>query len=71
MTREEQVVFITEITEGLKATLLERVKYVPEHWNGRQLRMWMRDMAGDLYVGPIYTGEKRQYDKDRLSHPGL
>jgi hypothetical protein len=81
MTRDEQKLFILELTRRQCDTMLALIDdgTVPESWDGIELRQWIADRARQDSIlesrrarrgGDLYS-RARGYTNDRNINPGL
>lgn len=65
MTRKEQKQFVTDLTRGIRKTLLERLPRVPEEWDGIELRQWISDVTKNQAVtaGHLAGSRQRAYNE--------
>lgn len=50
MTRADQKTFINTVCKNLKKGLLEKIKDIPEEWDGHELRLWVKDYYETNFV---------------------
>ena len=64
MTKQEQYTFITELTNKVKKDLQKIVKYLPDEWDGVELRWLIRDYYTDVVIKNIGSSiRKRNYNR--------
>lgn len=66
MTKEDQKQLINDMCETLRKSLLSKVKDMPEYWDGRYIRQYIKDNAADC-VWSSYKKPK-EYNNDVLIH---
>lgn len=65
MSKSEQRRIIRELCANLKATMLDKVKNIPDDWTGRELRNYMADKASEQFRFDLGSGAKK-YKNDML-----
>lgn len=50
MNRNEQMLFINELCDDIKAGMIHDLPKVPEEWDGFELRHWIADRFKDRAV---------------------
>ncbi len=72
MERQEQARICTELADGIRSAMLERIPNLPENWDGIELRWWMADLAMELYSPAKQPSNRsREYRNDRATRYGL
>jgi hypothetical protein len=67
MTKEGKVLFINEIISIVRITILSKVDYVPEEWDGIELRQLIADhFQATVFKSTLNKGRKRSYNKEVL-----
>lgn len=67
MTKTEQRRIVNDLCKGLRSTMLEKVKDIPDEWTGIEIRQWMADVARERYVGqPMERERRRHYNNEVL-----
>jgi hypothetical protein len=62
MSKEEKAIFIENMFETLKKDALVKVDYMPEEWDGWELRQYMADKTNDIvWPSSADKGRKRKY----------
>lgn len=62
MTTAQKQFFIVELIESVKKDLLEKAQYMPEEWDGLELRQYIADQfAGNVFGGNITNHRSRRY----------
>lgn len=62
MTRHEQLIFISDLTENLRKDIQRKINSgaIPENWDGFELRQLLADKAAESTVNMTRT-RKRNY----------
>ena len=72
MTREQQKQFVVELTENVTKDMLKVIAYVPEEWDGHELRQWIADrFAQCSFTLKENKRRYREYKNTVLVTPGL
>ena len=71
MNRAEKERFIKDMMALMEADLLNRIKDMPEHWDGTELRWLIRDTAKTLeYTACSKKSDRyREYQKELFVRP--
>ena len=68
MTKTEKVVFINEIMETLRGSLIQKVELMPEEWDGHELRQLIADIVNEEVVFVhMNKGRLREYKNTRIT----
>jgi hypothetical protein len=63
MTEQEKITFINELIENVKSEILKKVKYMPDNWDGIELRQYISDKFADVvFKGTMNKSRKREYN---------
>ena len=74
MTHEQLTKLTESLCDNLKAAILEAVPYMPDTWDGLELREFMADLARERFTvmrREKLTGLLRAYRKARATTSGL
>jgi len=64
MTRQEKKEFCTQLIEGVKSLVMERLECVPENWSGIELRWFINEVFDDQCVfGQFRDHRTKRYRK--------
>lgn len=71
MTPEMQKQLIETLLNNLKLGVMERIKYLPAHWTGFEIRQWIADLYLENFVIDMKPLVKRAYRNDKRLNPNL
>jgi hypothetical protein len=74
MTKEEQVRFVEELTDNLKAHMLDTINHghVPQDWDGHELRHWALSVVQNKFVfRPLEGKRKKEFKNHLIINPNL
>lgn len=59
---------VRELCATMRKRMLENINKTPEQWNGRELRQWFADIAGeDINYLKMDRARMREYQNERLT----
>lgn len=61
MTRTEQRRFIRELVRNVERDLLKSVPRIPAHWDGHELRAYIRERFAEVDMRTLQGARKREY----------
>jgi hypothetical protein len=68
MNAEEKRKFINDLCDSLKKRILDKVEFMPEEWDGLELRLYIKDVTKDQAVcGDIGRTRKMAYHNEVLT----
>ncbi len=67
MQKQDQRRLANDLLDGLRRTVNENMKKVPDHWDGIELRHWISELAHEnIAYKPMTHGRKLCYTNTRI-----
>lgn len=64
MTKIEQQQFIEDACESLKEGMLAKLKFIPDNWDGYELRQYIKDTAEEFACMKMSPKRLKDYQND-------
>ena len=68
MTRVQQRKIANDLITGLRQNVNNRIKNIPENWDGFEIRQWITDLARENISWHPFPSQNREraYNNDRV-----
>jgi hypothetical protein len=66
MTEQEKITFINELVEKVKSEILKKVKYMPDNWDGIELRQYISDRFANVVIKGTMNRKRRLDYNNRM-----